>query len=486
MNLDDQISHKQILNKVIPFMFLLFFVGLMSFTFFFVAYLPIFLIFGPLIFACAWVSYGYLRMRKFHIPLKLILFVGYGAAFIITTSLILNQLSALNVVTGLLLLNKKIIPALWVTILTTVAIAPFVEEFSKALPNILFFWSKEKSNFGERKGLLHCEYRGLFFGIMIGTIFTILETYLYVFINLPDSGVKDAFVYWLQVVLRSGAPIHVGGGMLTGYGLGKMDRLRIQEPSRFKSLKTFFTYYLMAVALHFSWNGSTVFFGYFSPLNIVISDIISLSISIILGVLVYVIGYKFMKNSLNIVKDLSICERCDLRYPSELKSCPHCLKDMEALKTTSQNQTEMGFTEKKPRLTIPTRLLLILNTLLGIALVILGFFLLSLAGPAGSGIIVIASIILIVGVLSFAGVIGVILDTFFGWYISILFTITIAASVILICSFVVGHLILVDGLKFITGLALSIGIIVMLIILLILFFVFRKQEDVLTMHLSIV
>jgi RsiW-degrading membrane proteinase PrsW (M82 family) len=496
----------------------------MAFTFFFEAYLLAFLVFGPIVFALAWFFYGYLRMKPFHIPIKLMLLVGYAGVFIIFTTLILNLLGDLNVLVGILLIGTIVAPELWLTVLTVVVVAPLVEEFTKALPNMLFYWSKERSvsevseiNLGERKGLLYSEYRGVFFGIMAGALFTVLETYLYVFINLPAFGVTDLFQYWLQVVLRSGAPIHIGGGMLTGYSLGKADRLRTQTNSSFSSLKTFFLFYILAVLLHLTWNGSSVLFSIIGS-GIFIYEIASLGVFVILGILVYVIGFKLMKNSLDIARDFSSCERCDLKHPSELESCPHCVKNLAVIKRISPeidlskfcescNETYPstdefckkcgqklssveGFdmvAEKKPHLlTIPTLLMLMLNILLGFALVLGGYLLVLVAVSTGvSGAILVASFALLIGILSFAGVIGVIIRSFSGWYISILFAVTIAASVVLVTSFGVGFLIFTTGLTPITGLVLGFGIFVIAAILLILISVFTKEEDFLTMRFSV-
>ncbi|MFX1466380.1 MAG: PrsW family glutamic-type intramembrane protease [Promethearchaeota archaeon] len=490
MEFNDLTGHNQLLNRVIPIIFLLIFVGLMIFTFFFETYLLAFLIFGPIVFALAWFSYGYLRVRPFRIPLKLMFLVGYGSVFIIFTALILNQLGALNAIVGILLIGTIIAPELWLTVLTVVIVAPLVEEFTKALPNMLFYWSKEQSVStvikGERKGLLYSEYRGWFFGIMTGAIFTVLETYLYVFINLPAVGVTDLFQYWLQVVLRGGAPVHMGGAMLTGYALGKADRLRTKTNSRFSALKTVFLFYILAVLLHLSWNGSSVLFSLL-PSGFVL-DIASLVVFAILGVIVYIIGFKLMKNSLDIAKDFSKCERCDLNFLSELESCPHCVANLEVIKRMPiEEGVDAQFDKKKPQLlTIPTLLMLMLNILLGLALVLGGYILLLTAVPIGvSGAILVASFVLLIGILSFAGVIGVLGRSYSGWYISILFAVTIAASVILTTSFGIGFLIISAGLTPIVSLALGLGIFVVAVIFLILFFVFTKEEDFLTMRFSV-
>jgi len=522
MELNDLLGQNQQFNRGIPIIFLLIFVGLMAFTFYFEAYLLAFLVFGPIVFALAWFFYGYLRLRPFHIPIKLMFLVGYGGVFIIFTTLILNQLGALNAIVGILLIGIIVAPELWLTVLTVVVVAPLVEEFTKALPNMLFYWSKERSVStvikGERKGLLYSEYRGLFFGIMAGAIFTVLETYLYVFVNLPAFSVTDLFQYWLQVVLRSGAPIHIGGGMLTGYSLGKADRLRINTNSRFSSLKTFFPFYILAVLLHLSWNGSSVLFSIIGS-GIFIYEIASLGIFVILGILVYVIGFKLMKNSLTIAKGFSSCDRCDLKYPSELESCPHCVKDLEVItrmspemdlskfcescnekypstdefckKCGQELSSVEGFdmvAEKKPQLlTIPTLLMLMLNVLLGLALCLVGYLIVltALMTPI-PGAIILAGFVLAVGILSFAGVIGVLIRSFSGWYISILFALTIAASVILTSSFAVGFLIVSVGFTPLTSLALGLGLFIVAAIFLILFLVFTKEEDFLTMRFSII
>jgi len=525
MQLNGLTGQNQLINRGIPFSFLLVFVGLMAFTFFFEVYLLAFLVFGPIVFALAWFFYGYLRVRPFHIPIKLMLLVGYAGVFIIFTTLILNLLGDLNVLVGILLIGTIVAPELWLTVLTVVVVAPLVEEFTKALPNMLFYWSKERSvsevseiNLGERKGLLYSEYRGVFFGIMAGALFTVLETYLYVFINLPAFGVTDLFQYWLQVVLRSGAPIHIGGGMLTGYSLGKADRLRTQTNSSFSSLKTFFLFYILAVLLHLSWNGSSVLFSIIGS-GIFIYEIASLGVFVILGIFVYVIGFKLMKNSLTIAKGFSSCDRCDLKHPSELATCPHCVQNLAVIKRLSPEMDLSKFcescnekypptdefckicgkelssaevdvdtvAEKKPHLlTIPTLLMLMLNIFLGFALVLVGYLIVLLAVTTGvSGAVVLASFALLIGILSFAGVLGVFFRWYSGWYISILFAITIAASVVLVASFGVGFLIFTTGLTLITGLVLGFGIFVIAAILLILISVFTKEEDFLTMRFSV-
>lgn len=524
MESNDLTRQNQLLSRGIPFIFVLVFIGLLFFTFFFEAYLLAFLVFGPIVFALAWFFYGYLRVRPFHIPLKLMFLVGYGGVFIIFTTLILNQLGALNALVGILLAGTVIAPELWLIVLTVVIVAPLVEEFTKALPNMLFYWSKERSvsktdySLGEKKGLLYSEYRGLFFGIMAGALFTTLETYLYVFVNLPAFGVTDLFQYWLQVVLRSGAPIHIGGGMLTGYSLGKADRLRTNANSSFSSLKTFFLFYILAVLLHLSWNGSSVLFSIIGS-GIFIYEIASLGVFVILGILVYVIGFKLMKNSLTIAKGFSSCDRCDLKIPSELAACPHCVKNLEVIKRMSPEMDLSKFcescnekypstdefckkcgqklssvegfdmaVEKKPHLlTIPTLLMLMLNIFLGFALVLGGYLLVLVAATTGvSGTILVASFALLIGILSFAGVIGVIIRSFSGWYISILFAVTIAASVCLVLSFGVGFLIISAGVTPLTSLAVGLGTFVVAAIFLILFLVFTKEEDFLVMRFRVI
>jgi len=233
---------------------------------------------------------------------------------------------------------------------------------------------------------------------------------------------------------------------------------------------------------------------------------------------VYVIGFKLMKNSLTIAKGFSSCDRCDLKHPSELATCPHCVQNLAVIKRMSPEMDLSKFcescnekypstdefckkcgqklssvegfdmvAEKKPRLlTIPTLLMLMLNILLGFALVLGGYLLVLVAAATGvSGAILVASFALLIGILSFAGVIGVIIRSFSGWYISILFAVTIAASVVLVTSFGIGFLIVITGLTPITGLVLGFGIFVIAAILLILFFVFTKEEDFLTMRFSV-
>ncbi|MHA2055797.1 MAG: hypothetical protein ACW99F_19680, partial [Candidatus Hodarchaeales archaeon] len=143
--------------------------------------------------------------------------------------------------------------------------------------------------------------------------------------------------------------------------------------------------------------------------------------------------------------------------------------------------------EKKPHLlTISTLLMLMLNIFLGFALVLGGYLLVVLAATTGvSGAVVLASFALLIGILSFAGVLGVFFRWYSGWYISILFAITIAASVVLVASFGVGFLIVTTGLTPITGLVLGFGIFVIAAILLILISVFTKEEDFLTMRFSV-
>ena len=172
------------------------------------------------------------------------------------------------------------------------------------------------------------------------------------------------------------------------------------------------------------------------------------------------------------------CQKCGTKNDDDAEFCKKCGQAL-----TSLEDSDMGVERKPHLLTISTLLMLMLNILLGFALVLGGYLLILLAGTTGvSGAILVASFVLLIGILSFAGVIGVILRMYSGWYISVLFAVTIATSVILVASFGVGFLIVTAGITPVTALVLGFGIFVIGAILLILISVFTKEEDFLTMR----
>lgn len=148
------------------------------------------------------------------------------------------------------------------------AITPaLVEEFFKSLPCILAFFVVLKRNRNSEqkgKGMLGNELQGFLIGLLIGITFESIETAHYLVFVISSGG--DLFDIYIQVAVRSWAPIHVLGGALGGYAAGKAERLRFENNEENlpmsnqikKFIKRFVPIWLIPVSMHFLWNSSFV------------------------------------------------------------------------------------------------------------------------------------------------------------------------------------------------------------------------------------
>jgi len=165
-------------------------------------------------------------------------------------------------ITGDLLLTEV------VYLIGSIAItAAFVEEFLKALPSILAFFvvlQRKRSSDQKGKGIIGNELYGFLMGAMVGIAFEVLEVMLYIGSTIASGGTP--FDIYFQSTLRLWNPLHILGGAISGYAVGRAERLRFELgeenlPLKIQIktfLKRFIPYWLIPVSIHFAWNSSFV------------------------------------------------------------------------------------------------------------------------------------------------------------------------------------------------------------------------------------
>ncbi len=491
---------------------------------------------GPILFATWWFTYAIMREKDYEIDPKITFLVLLGSCFIVMTTLVLNTIATINALIFLLFfpqITSEELLIFLLEVITIVLVAPLVEEFAKALPNLLFYFSKRKNNFlhTQKDGLLDFEGRGVFHAILIGSIFTVLETYLYVFLNLPALGTTNPLDYWIQVFVRSMAPIHLAGATLTGYGIAKADRLRTAK-KRSVFLENFFPFYFLAVGLHLSWNGSLVYFAYFSPFPPDIAEILSIVLLLIIGISSYSIIYLGTKKGYQKCDEIKKCDKCGFQYCVDEVACPYCTTapeehvhpypDLNVSYThcSKCNRTfPLGFkyctfdgsplsivcgncgnsleagvnfcdncgtplTAQYPRWDIPKKdfsilaiLMLVGNSLLGAGLTLGGVFIILLL----SDLFFIGIYIMAFGILSFIGVVGVMMRKYYGWYINLLFLATTVSSFLLILGAAIGLLYLILGFNIFSMIGTVIVVGIAVIVLFLVRRLILREEELLTL-----
>ncbi len=197
----------------------------------------------------------------------------------------------------------------------TIAIsAALVEEFLKASPSILAFFvvlQRNRNSDQKGKGIIGNELNGFLMGVMVGMAFVVLESMGYIITTLISGG--SYFAIYYQSTIRLWAPIHILGGAISGYAVGRAERLRFELgeenlPLKIQIktfLKRFIPYWLIPVSMHFAWNLTAVIsiFIEFTILNYILLMITYT----FLASLAFVLLFLFFKKADKIARDTLYC-----------------------------------------------------------------------------------------------------------------------------------------------------------------------------------
>ena len=290
----------------------------------------VYLFTGPLSFYTVWVLGVYWKTKK--IPKNVILGKNtkYLLLFFLLGVCVINWAAYWN--TGIdmvwllifalvYIITDNLLLATVIYIVGASAITPaFVEEFLKAFPSIIAFFvviQRSKNSEQKNKGILGNELNGFLIGIMIGLAFEIFELWLYILLVSFSGGTyEDIF---LQAFMRTWSPFHLMGGAVSGYAVGRAERLRFELgeenlPMKIqikKFLKRFLPYWFIPVTIHFLWNSSSVWIilidyainGQMTLLSFVL-QIITLSI---LSGLIYMFLIIFLRRATKIAEKTRYC-----------------------------------------------------------------------------------------------------------------------------------------------------------------------------------
>ncbi len=232
---------------------------------------------------------------------------------------------------GVLFFTKDEILASVIYIVGAIAITPaFVEEFLKSFPSILAFFivlQRNRNPEQKGKGMLGNELNGFLFGMIIGITFEILELISYLISTIVSGG--GALDIYLQVTIRSWAPIHILGGAIGGFAAGRAERLRFERGEEnlpmgnqfIKFLKRFIPLWLIPVSIHFLWNSSSIWIIFYvytiNAQATLLSEILLIIIYIVLGSLSYALLLIFLRRANTIAKKTYRCPETGIIVANE-------------------------------------------------------------------------------------------------------------------------------------------------------------------------
>lgn len=157
------------------------------------------------------------------------------------------------------------------SLLLTLVVAPFVEEFSKGLGFLIV--TKE----------INKVEHGLVYGVAIGLGFSLTENLLYEWKALATT--FEVFIFTVLARSIASVLIHASATAITGYGVGKFLTKR-------NSFFIIVPFYLIAVGVHSLFNffasSGEIYGGYFKPIGLIFVFVLSI-------VLFEIIRYKIGK-----------------------------------------------------------------------------------------------------------------------------------------------------------------------------------------------
>ena len=227
----------------------------------------------------------------------------------------------LFIAVGVFLITEDMLLTEVVYLIGSIAItAAFVEEFLKALPSILAFFVvlKRKRNPDQKgKGIIGNELYGFLMGAMVGIAFEVLEVMAYLGGTIASGGTP--FDIYFQSTVRLWNPLHILGGAISGYAVGRAERLRFELgeenlPLKIQIktfLKRFIPYWLIPVSIHFAWNSS---FVWIVLIDLAINGEVTILTYILLGItlttlasLNFILLIIFFKKANKIARDTLYC-----------------------------------------------------------------------------------------------------------------------------------------------------------------------------------
>lgn len=261
----------------------------------------------------------------------------------------------------ILLITNNVLLASVVYVVGASAITPaLVEEFLKAAPSILAFFvvlQRNRNSDQKGKGIIGNEMHGFLMGIMVGIAFEVLEAMGYVITTIFSGGTY--LDIYMQSTIRLWAPIHILGGAISGYAVGRAERLRFELgeenlPLKIQIktfLKRFIPYWLIPVSIHFAWNSSSV---WIILIDYALNGEITILTYILLGItytflasLAFVLLFIFFKKANKIARDTLYCSETGMIVSNQ--SITYQISDKPVLappkiisKTIDENDTIEG------------------------------------------------------------------------------------------------------------------------------------------------
>lgn len=327
-----------------------------------------YLIISPIIFYGIWCLLYFWKTKK--LPerkniigshLKIMLFFFLLGVCVICWAAYWNtgiDLIWLLIALGVFVITDDMLLASVVYVVGASAITPaLVEEFLKACPSILAFFvvlQRNRSSDQKGKGIIGNELNGFLMGLMVGIAFEVFEAMGYVIATIFSGGTY--FDIYLQSTIRLWAPIHILGGAISGYAVGRAERLRFELgeenlPLKIQIktfLKRFIPYWLIPVSIHFAWNSSSV---WIILIDFALNGEITILTYILLGItytilasLAFVLLFLFFKKADKIARDTLYCSETGMIVSNQ--SITYQISDKPVLdppkiisKTINENDT---------------------------------------------------------------------------------------------------------------------------------------------------
>ncbi|MHA1912442.1 MAG: PrsW family glutamic-type intramembrane protease [Candidatus Kariarchaeaceae archaeon] len=229
------------------------------------------LIVGPLSFFGVWVGLfmltifkgDYPEKEQFQLVFPFLMIMGFGVTF---SALIMNNnlIAILEPITYIFDgLGLDIDYISFFEIGMTVVLGPFVEEIVKIVPIILLANSEVKRLVRDKKTnelmlksqvLIGSRRLFIFYGVITGTMFVIFETYFYIFVNTPDPFGQHLVVSYLQLSLRTFAPLHVFTAAIASMGVYHALEWNKSDNSFSFRLVNLLPFFMVAWIAHGFWN----------------------------------------------------------------------------------------------------------------------------------------------------------------------------------------------------------------------------------------
>ncbi|MCG3217401.1 MAG: PrsW family intramembrane metalloprotease [Candidatus Heimdallarchaeota archaeon] len=302
------------------------------------------LIAGPVSFFGAWVGLfmltifkgDYPEKEQFKLVFPYIMIMGLGVTFsaLIMNSNLLYILEPISYVFEELGLNIDYVT--FFEIGMVVVLGPLVEEIVKIVPIILLANSEVKRLIRDKetneliarsKILIGSRRLFIFYGVITGTMFVIFETYFYIFVYTPDPFGQHLVVSYLQLSLRTYAPLHVFAAAIASMGVYHALEWN-KSDNRFSfSLSKLLPFFMIAWIAHGFWNYQALYADIPFPdkLGYPIFMPVFGTMGIVLNIGLFALWYISWK------EQVDLCPRCGKQLVA--KYCP-CEEEKVAVRPT--------------------------------------------------------------------------------------------------------------------------------------------------------